>query len=402
MPASTPSEAPPGQAVSGPVRPRWATVRAGNRWAARILRGLVGAAARDFDAGAYLQDFLVAAVVTILATRLFLGLTGFPQLGGGGLHVAHLLWGGLFMLVALVLLLAVLGKRTKRLAALIGGLGFGLFIDELGKFITEDNDYFYRPTVALVYIIFILLFLLSRWIGRRRALSEQELLVNAADLVKEVILDKASREEIARALALLERSGTRGAVADGIRTAVLGAARAPERGPSLPTRAAALARRAYDRLVAQPWFRWLIVVTFVADAVVGVLTALAVVAAIGAAGGPILAELDRSRVALGGLVASLASSALVVIGVARLMASRLAAFRWFERSVLVSIFFTQVFLFWQNQLAALGGLAWDIALLVGVSYGIREEVAWREAASIGDGASRSVLPDERATAPAAP
>ncbi len=37
-----------------------------------------------------------------------------PELGGHGLHIAHLLWGG-------------------------------FFIDELGKFITQDNDYFFKP-----------------------------------------------------------------------------------------------------------------------------------------------------------------------------------------------------------------------------------------------------------------
>src|SRR5438477_4383867 len=61
--------------------------------AGRLQQFLAEAAPRDVDGGAYLQDFLVATVVTILLTRLFLGLTGFPRLGGGGLHVAHLLWG---------------------------------------------------------------------------------------------------------------------------------------------------------------------------------------------------------------------------------------------------------------------------------------------------------------------
>lgn len=42
----------------------------------------------------------------------------------------------------------------QRLCALIGGIGFGLFIDELGKFITRDNNYFFQPTIGLIYAVF--------------------------------------------------------------------------------------------------------------------------------------------------------------------------------------------------------------------------------------------------------
>jgi hypothetical protein len=45
---------------------------------------------------------------------------------------------------------------VRRAAAIVGGVGF--FIDELGKFITEDNNYFYNPAAALIYLIFIGLF----------------------------------------------------------------------------------------------------------------------------------------------------------------------------------------------------------------------------------------------------
>ena len=75
--------------------------------------------ARNVDAGDYLEAFLVAAVGTVLGIRVFLEVTGYPQIGGGGLHVAHLLWGGLLMLVALVLLLGFVGKRAEWAAAVV-------------------------------------------------------------------------------------------------------------------------------------------------------------------------------------------------------------------------------------------------------------------------------------------
>src|SRR5256885_1937720 len=100
---------------------------------------------RNLRAGGVLGRFRVAAVAAVLAVRFFLGLTGFPRLGGGGLHIAHMLWGGGLMVAALLVLLGYLGQRVRRTAAVGAGIGFGLFIDELGKFITSDNNYSSRP-----------------------------------------------------------------------------------------------------------------------------------------------------------------------------------------------------------------------------------------------------------------
>src|SRR2546423_15403054 len=69
-----------------------------------------------------LERFLIASVTTVLVIRFYLAATGYPQVGGGGLHISHLLWGGLDLLVALVLSLAFLGRRMQSLVALLGGI----------------------------------------------------------------------------------------------------------------------------------------------------------------------------------------------------------------------------------------------------------------------------------------
>src|SRR5712692_5144157 len=109
-----------------------------------------------------LEIFFIASVTSILLIRTFLASTGYPQLGGHGLHIAHLLWGGLLILIALVLFRAFIGRPIQASAALLGGVGFGSFSDELGKFITSNNNYFFQPAIPSIYIIFVLLFLSFR------------------------------------------------------------------------------------------------------------------------------------------------------------------------------------------------------------------------------------------------
>ncbi len=117
-----------------------------------FYKPLSGRLIRNVQGADLLEIFLVTAVAAILGIRFFLAMTGYPKLGGGGLHIAHVLVGGAFMLLAIVILLNFLNKWSRYFASVLGGFGFGAFIDELGKFVTSDNDYFFQPTVGLIYI----------------------------------------------------------------------------------------------------------------------------------------------------------------------------------------------------------------------------------------------------------
>lgn len=115
---------------------------------------------REF-ADQYLENVIVAFAVTLLGIRLFLELTGYPQIGGGGLHIAHAIWGGLFLMVAALLALLFRNHTLLNLSSVLTGIGWAFFIDEVGKFITADNDYFFRPAAPLIYLTFLALWFVA-------------------------------------------------------------------------------------------------------------------------------------------------------------------------------------------------------------------------------------------------
>mmetsp|Transcript_7997 Transcript_7997/g.12909 ORF Transcript_7997/g.12909 Transcript_7997/m.12909 type:complete len:489 (-) Transcript_7997:176-1642(-) len=164
---------------------------------------------RNEDTPLQVEMYLVCSAVTILLIRIGLYATGYPQLGGNGIHIAHMLWGGLLMFVAQMLSFSFLGRHIQRLASVIGGIGFGMFIDELGKFVTSNNDYFFKPTPFILYIGFCVLFIALKCVEpmfHPSRFTENENLANALNLLGMYSTSGLSIDSRLLLLELLENS----------------------------------------------------------------------------------------------------------------------------------------------------------------------------------------------------
>jgi hypothetical protein len=139
-------------------------------------RGLLS---RSFVGQGHAESFIFIAIATILITRLYLKLTGYPQVGGGNLHIAHTLYGEVLMMLALLVGWLLLGAGARNLAVVLGGIGFGLVLDEVGKFVTKTNDYFYGPSAEIMYVLVVVVLVGTRALRAIRPLSARECLASA-------------------------------------------------------------------------------------------------------------------------------------------------------------------------------------------------------------------------------
>jgi len=156
-------------------------------------------------AGPYLLIMLLSFAVSVSLTRLFLELTGYPQLGGGELHIAHVLWGGLILYAAALLPLLFANRWVYTVSAACAGVGVGLFIDEVGKFITASNDYFHPSAAPIVYAFFLLSVLLYNLIRRKPAFDVRREFYSVLEDMEEVLDHDLSSDEQARIRERLDR-----------------------------------------------------------------------------------------------------------------------------------------------------------------------------------------------------
>lgn len=162
---------------------------------------------RELRGSSLVELMLICAVITILGTRAYLELTGYPQVGGAVLHIAHMLWGGLLMVVGALVLFQAADRIWKPVVAIIFGAGFGLFIDEVGKFVTRDNDYFFQPAVAIMYVIFLLIFFSTKLIASIDKRQPEEHLYFAGETLARSYVGAISETERTLALKNIDLSG---------------------------------------------------------------------------------------------------------------------------------------------------------------------------------------------------
>jgi hypothetical protein len=252
---------------------------------------LPGIGARRDHAERFLFVSIAGFVVSVAVTRWFLALTGYPKVGGGGIHVAHVLWGGLLLVVAATLPLLFVGRRVLLTAALAGGIGIGLFIDEIGKFLTETNDYFFAPAAPMIYGA-LLLFVTVWVVVRRSTASSQDLLHASVDALRDSIdgrLTRAERDRVVTGLELVRASDPVAAALAARQISTLASAEVEARLATPGWIERGRGRQLLERWLPVPLERALVVLGLLGAAGLAALSALllAVVLGLGMPDGPV-------------------------------------------------------------------------------------------------------------------
>ncbi|MCD2113903.1 MULTISPECIES: hypothetical protein [Rhodococcus] len=315
---------------------------------------------RDTASSAQVEALLIIAVATILVTRLYLHLTGYPQVGGSVLHIAHVLWGGLLMVAALMVSLTFIGRAPDRIAVLLGGIGFGLFLDEVGKFVTKTNDYFYRPSVAIMYVVVVLLLVVNRAVHLRRGPSPDEYLANAALTATDGLTHGLTPTDRDQARVQLERAREGGVDPEVVEQIDLLLARCRE----VPSRFSWVALRLPERLRGERSVR--VAAALLTIFSVGILLNAAATLE------EDLAARTSNVVTVIQLVGSGVTVLLCVVGSVGLWRRRRWAIRALRTAALITVFFVDVLEFAVQEFGALLNVAVGAAALSVFSHHLRQ------------------------------
>jgi hypothetical protein len=261
----------------------------------------------------------------------------------------------------------------------MGGIGFGLFLDEVGKFVTKDNDYFYGPSAEIMYILMVMILVGARVVRDFRPLSARECLASAAGIAADGVARglAAHRREIG--LSLVDGALAAGADSDDarrVRELLESADPASDRLRRLQHRAIALIPNVFRSPRWVSVVGWLLVVGSFFTASLG---------ALGVVLGGYFYEDDRVTVALDGVnIASviLLASAVLTLGialpamVARRRTDAVWPLRWLRNAALIFTLLNALVDFATEGFGALISLSIGLFTLAILSYQLdRETVA---------------------------
>lgn len=320
---------------------------------------------RNVEFAQLFDTFFITSITTILLIRFYLKITGYPQIGGSTLHISHLLPGSLFLLASVLVLLAAVNRAARGFAAFLAGLGFGLVWDELGKFITKDNDYFFHATPGLIYITFVVLYLIVRYASQRK-LTENDYIANVLDLLKDAAIKDLDVREYEHAKQLLAYVSKDHILYDSTKAMLESVKPSPMRQPSLLDKFINALKWPLLSLSRQEFFPRLVITVAL---IYGFISLAA--AAFFAAGATLpdsrhvisLLQGDESDIA--GAIAAMISALCSIAAAYRYFSGHVRrAYKLFEQSLLVNIFIGQIILFFKSQPVALTWLAFTLLLLI--------------------------------------
>jgi hypothetical protein len=332
---------------------------------------------RNVEFGRLFDSFFISAVSTILIVRFYLEVTGFPQLGNSTLHISHLLPGTILMLAAILIMLAAVNRSVRDFAAVIAGIGFGLSWDELGKFITQTNNYFFKPTLGLIYLTFVLLYLLARYAGQRR-LSQDDYIANAIDLIKEAAIKDLDTWEYEHAKELMLHVSPNHVLYQPTMDMLNRVKPAGKRRLLLTDRIVAAVMSPVHRLSEWRYFTQMVILVAIGYGVINIFVTLFYLYGALNSAHINLSILKGDTSDLAGALSALITVVLLGAGAYYYRRGRhKRAYELFESGLMIDIFVGQVILFFKSPKVAIAGLFITLFLLVNIKLLSAEEAHQR-------------------------
>ncbi len=335
---------------------------------------------RSIDSGKLIDIFLLSAIASILALRLFLHLSNYPQIGNGQFHIAHMLWGGLLMMAALMVSFLYHGRRLQTLVALVGGIGFGVFIDELGKFITRDHNYFFQPTIGILYALFAILYIAATFLTRKRPLTTEERHVNALQLLEESIdhnFDINERNQIREILVKADQTHPLTmALTKIIDTLPYNPPKSNPKWRAFSLESLRIKYRLYaTKRSSERTIRVIFGLLFV---VMILLVWFLIDTSYDFTDTSSYEILDKDFFVNGQIISTLFAEICLLIGIFVIIRNRLKAFVWLYRSLMVNLLLTQFFLFARIEFNAMPFFIINLVLMIVTRFIISQETILSE------------------------